>query len=82
MIRTHFETEVVFFDETKFTNRQKEVIKFAARGMTRKEIAEKLNIGIEGVKSHIKNITRKAGTKSARGAWVIGLHTNRKIEIR
>jgi Response regulator containing a CheY-like receiver domain and an HTH DNA-binding domain len=48
-----------------FTKREIELIRLIAAGNTNKKIAAQLNISIETVKNHRKNITRKAGVKSS-----------------
>lgn len=46
------------------TKREKEVLAYMAQGKLNKEIAEALNISIETVKTHRKNLKRKLGLKS------------------
>ncbi|SFT87885.1 regulatory protein, luxR family [Lishizhenia tianjinensis] len=46
------------------TQREKEVLGLMAEGKLNKEIAELLNISIETVKTHRKNVKRKLGLKS------------------
>ena len=49
------------------TNREKEVIKLLAHGLTLKEIGERLNISFYTVDTHKKNLFRKLGKKSIPG---------------
>lgn len=43
------------------TNREKEIIEYLSRGLSEKEIAEKLFISPKTVNNHIDNIRRKIG---------------------
>ncbi len=56
------------------TDREREVLELLARGMTNKEIAEKLVISTNTVKRHIKSIFEKLGihTRSAAAAKMAG----------
>ncbi len=49
------------------SRRETEVLRLIASGFINKEIAEKLNISINTVLTHRKNITAKLGIKSASG---------------
>ncbi len=52
-------------DETiRFTNREKEILRFLAEGMISKEIAEHLYLSIDTVRTHRRNILSKYGFKS------------------
>lgn len=55
------------------SEREKDVIKCIANGLTNKEIADKLYISIHTVITHRKNITRKLGIKSVSGLTVYAL---------
>ena len=57
------------------TEREREVLELLARGMTNKEIAEKLVITTNTVKRHLKSIFEKLGihTRSAAAAKAIGI---------
>jgi len=55
------------------SEREKDVIKCVANGLTNKEIADKLFISIHTVITHRKNITRKLGIKSVSGLTVYAL---------
>lgn len=54
-------------DPDSLTHREAEVLRLVVKGLTNKEIAEKLNIGLTTVISHRKNIVNKVGIKSASG---------------
>lgn len=53
-----------FKQKYEITNRELEIIQLISKGLTNKEIAEKLFISIDTVKDHNYNIFRKTGTKN------------------
>ena len=55
------------------SDREKEVLSEVARGYLNKEIADRLNISINTVITHRKNITRKTGIKTTPGLTVYAL---------
>lgn len=63
--------------------REEEVLKEVARGMTNKEIADRLNISMNTVMSHRKNITSKLNIKTVSGltfyALINGLITGDEV---
>jgi DNA-binding NarL/FixJ family response regulator len=52
------------------SEREIDVLKLLASGMSNKEIAEKLNISINTVITHRKNISQKTGIKSVSGLTI------------
>jgi DNA-binding CsgD family transcriptional regulator len=54
----------------EISDREKEVLRLVALGMTNKEIAEKLYISSHTVITHRKNITSKLGIKTIAGLTV------------
>ncbi len=52
------------------TERETDVLKLLAKGFTNKEIADKLNISINTVITHRKNISQKTGIKSVSGLTI------------
>lgn len=58
------------------SERELDVLGLVAKGMSSKEIADKLNISIHTVNSHRKNITRKTGIKSPAGLAVYAMLNN------
>lgn len=59
--------------QNKLTQRETSVLKLVAEGCTNKEIADKLNISINTVLTHRKNITSKLGIKSVSGLSVYAM---------
>lgn len=57
----------------EISQREKEVLKLVALGMTNKEIAEKLFISTHTVITHRKNITAKLGIKTIAGLTVFAV---------
>jgi DNA-binding NarL/FixJ family response regulator len=52
------------------SDRETEVLKLIAQGLANKEVAEKLNISINTVMTHRKNISQKTGIKSLSGLTI------------
>ncbi len=59
--------------EQDLTERENEVLRLVSRGMTNKEIAEKMFISPHTVITHRKNITRKLGIKTVAGLTVYAI---------
>lgn len=59
--------------DTLLSEREKEIITEVARGLTNKEIADKLFISVFTVTTHRKNISRKLGIKSIAGLTAYAL---------
>ena len=57
----------------QLTAREMEILKWASRGMSNKEISEKVSISLRTVKSHITNIFNKLGCSSRTDAIIKGL---------
>jgi two-component system, NarL family, response regulator LiaR len=55
--------------------REMEILKFAASGMTNKDIALKLNVSVRTVKSYLADIFSKLGVGSRTEAVIAGLRT-------
>lgn len=60
----------------ELSDRETDVLVLVAKGMSSKEIADKLNISIHTVNSHRKNITHKTGIKSVAGLAVYAMIHN------
>lgn len=54
-------------DDYELSDREKEVLLLVAKGLSSKEIADKLCVSIHTVNSHRKNISQKTGIKSVAG---------------
>ncbi|MGH8051421.1 MAG: response regulator [Arenimonas sp.] len=61
--------------DTTLTARERDVLRWLARGHTNRQISVDLNIGEETVKSHIKNILEKLNANSRSEAVANGLRT-------
>lgn len=66
------------------TNREKEIIEYLSRGLSEKEIAEKLFISPKTVDNHIDNIRRKIGANKNTEiiAYYISTLSGKKFDIR
>ncbi|MDR1757118.1 MAG: LuxR C-terminal-related transcriptional regulator [Culturomica sp.] len=64
------------YDSSDLSERERQTLAALARGLSNKEIAEKLNISIHTVISHRKNIVRKTGIKTAQGLTLYAFINN------
>lgn len=55
-------------DKPVLTRRESEVLQLAARGLTNKEIAQKLGVWLQTVKSHLHGVYEKLEVRTRRGA--------------
>jgi len=60
-------------EHNALSDREQEVLVLVAKGLLNKEIADKLNISINTVITHRKNITRKTGIKTVPGLTVYAI---------
>lgn len=60
----------------ELSERETEVLVLVARGLSSKEIADKLNISVHTVNTHRKNITHKTGIRSVAGLAVYAMLHN------
>lgn len=65
--------EVTGKRKSYLTQREKEVLKLMAEGLTNKEIASQLGLGIETIKTHARNIFGKLGAADRAQAVAIAL---------
>lgn len=59
--------------KARLTKREKEVLQFMAEGLTNKEIADRLDLGVETIKTHARNIYEKLGAADRAQAVAIAL---------
>ena len=67
-------------DISSLSQREKEIVGCVVRGMTNKEIAEKLFISVHTVITHRRNITRKLQIHSAAGLTIYAI-VNKLVEL-
>lgn len=60
-------------DQNSLTDREIDILKCVAKGLSNKEIADFLHISIHTVITHRKNITSKLGIKSASGLTIYAI---------
>jgi NarL family two-component system response regulator LiaR len=58
---------------SKLTPREIEILRLASRGMSNKELSEKLSVSLRTVKAHLSNIFNKMGCSSRTDAIIKGL---------
>jgi DNA-binding NarL/FixJ family response regulator len=62
--------------QTELSEREKTILSFVAKGLTNKEIADKLFLSAHTVITHRKNITNKLGIKTISGLTVYAILNN------
>lgn len=67
-------------DRNALSQREKEIVECVVKGMTNKEIAEKLYISIHTVITHRRNITRKLQIHSAAGLTIYAI-VNKLVQL-
>lgn len=67
--------------DAELSAREKEILVCVARGLINKEIADELNISVNTVITHRRNITRKTGIRSIPGLTVYAI-LNNLIDIK
>ena len=65
-------------EDYQLSDREKDVLELVAKGLSSKEIGERLNIAVNTVNTHRKSITRKTGIKSVAGLAVYAMLKNEK----
>jgi len=76
LIREKVESSHNFTNQTELSDREKTILKHVAKGLTNKEIAEKLFLSAHTVITHRKNITNKLGIKTISGLTVYSILNN------
>ena len=74
------QTKVKFSQKEQISQRETEVLQQLVKGLSNKEIADKLNISTHTVISHRKNIIQKTGIKSQAGLTIYAI-TNKIVNI-
>lgn len=67
-------------DKEQLSQREKEIITLVVKGMTNKEIADKLFLSIHTVNTHRRNIARKLEIHSATGLTIYAI-VNRLVDL-
>lgn len=57
-------TQPRVLDDVQLTNRERQVIELLGEGLSNKEIAQRLNIAVHTVKSHVHNVLEKLSLRS------------------
>lgn len=65
----------------QLTGREREVLRLMVCGLDRKAISERLNRSPDTVKTHIRNIAAKLGTRSMAEAVAVALHAGLRPEL-
>lgn len=65
-----------YHDSHELSERERDVLIEVAKGLSNKEIADRLNISVHTVISHRKNISHKTGIKSVAGLTVYAMLHN------
>lgn len=60
-------------EDYQLSDREQEVLELVAKGLSSKEIADRLSIAVNTVNTHRKSITRKTGIKSVAGLAVYAM---------
>jgi len=66
----------------ELTDREREVLRLMVSGLDRKAISERLNRSPDTVKTHIRNIAAKLGTRSMAEAVAVALRAGLRPELR
>ena len=74
MAATMGNREVAKDDQVQLTQRETQVLRHLALGLSNKEIGRSLEISVETVKEHVQNILRKLAVKDRTQAAVWALH--------
>lgn len=74
VVQSFRETDPVADPSAKLTEREAEILSHLTKGYANKEIADKMNIGVPTVRSHLRNIYEKLHVRSRTEAAVKYLH--------
>jgi DNA-binding NarL/FixJ family response regulator len=70
VVRSFHETAATNLDTAALTEREKEILTFLSKGFANKEIADKLNITVPTVRTHLRHIYEKLHVRSRSEAIV------------
>ena len=70
VVRSFHEPAATSLDTTALTEREKEILTFLSRGFANKEIADKLDISVPTVRTHLRHIYEKLHVRSRSEAIV------------
>ncbi len=76
LIQTKFNKHLSSIQQTGLSEREKTILKLVAKGLTNKEMADKLFLSSHTVITHRKNITNKLGIKTISGLTVYAILNN------
>ena len=81
IVTPFLKTEKTNTNSSALSNREKDVLRYIALGLTNKEVADKLFISIHTVVSHRKNITKKLDIHTVSGLTIYAV-LNKIIDIK
>ena len=81
IVTPFLQTEKIIVTNSVLSNREKDVLRYIALGMTNKEVADKLFISVHTVVSHRKNITKKLDIHTVSGLTIYAV-LNKIIDIK
>ena len=64
--------EMVVSHDSRLTSREQDVLALVTLGMSNREIAAKLNVGVSTVKAHLSSVFWKLGVSNRTQAAVVG----------
>lgn len=59
--------------EPRLTSRERDVLELLARGLRQEQVAARLGIGVETVRSHVRNASDRLGAATATQAVAIAI---------
>ncbi len=81
IVTPFLQTKKTIVSNSVLSNREKDVLRYIALGMTNKEVADKLFISVHTVVSHRKNITKKLDIHTVSGLTIYAV-LNKIIDIK
>jgi DNA-binding NarL/FixJ family response regulator len=65
------DTQPTGLDHAQLTEREQEVLRLMARGLSNAEIAEELVLGVQTIKTHVANVLAKVGARDRTQAVIV-----------